>query len=259
MKNDPLRSLRVASPCPVSWEGMTGDDRVRFCEQCSLHVYNFSEMTDDEARTLVSRTEGRVCGRLYRRTDGTILTRDCPVGLRAVRRRVARAATASLAAIISLFTFAGGQTKKEKEKEKACAVVQGLTIKRAPSPAAAGVFAGQVLDPTGAVIAGATVTLTNERTKEKLSLSTTEEGAFSFNVPAAGDYTLEVTSPGFSTSKTSRLHLSAKETARADIVMQLSAGSMEMGIIVTYDSPLNNNGNGTTIFTTKEITSLPHG
>jgi hypothetical protein len=256
MKNDPLRNLRVASPCPVSWEGMTGDDRVRFCGQCRLHVYNFAEMTGDEVRALVSQTEGRVCGKLYRRADGTVLTHDCPVGLRAVRRRLARVAGASLAAIISLFTFAGGQTKTKKEK--GCTTVQGFTLKRTASQVA-GVFAGQVLDPTGAVIAGATVTLMNERTKEKLSLSTTEEGAFSFNVAAAGDYTFEVASPGFSTSKVMHLHLGANETARADTVMQLSADSMEMGIIVIDDSPLNGPGNGTTIFTTKEITSLPHG
>jgi len=52
-----------------------------------LNVYNFAEMTRDEVRDLLARTEGRVCARLYRRADGTVLTRDCPTGLRALRRR----------------------------------------------------------------------------------------------------------------------------------------------------------------------------
>ncbi|MFL6229990.1 MAG: carboxypeptidase-like regulatory domain-containing protein [Pyrinomonadaceae bacterium] len=257
MSNDPLRSLRVATPCRVSWEGMTGDARVRFCHECSLRVYNFSELRAEEARALVTRTEGRVCGRLYRPADGSVITRDCPVGLRAARRRVARVAGASLAAIISLFTFAGGQTKARKEK--ACTVVQGLTLKRAPSRATSGSFAGLVLDPNGAVIVGATLTLTNERTKEKLSLSATEEGTFSFPIPATDDYTFEVASPGFKTSRTRHLRLSANEAARAEVVMQVNADSMEMGVIVIYDPPFNGSGNGTTIFSTKEITSLPHG
>jgi hypothetical protein len=60
---------------------MTGDDRVRFCNACNLNVYNFASMTSKEVRSLI--TNGRVCGRLYRRVDGTLITRDCPVGLRA--------------------------------------------------------------------------------------------------------------------------------------------------------------------------------
>jgi hypothetical protein len=73
---------------------MTGDNRVRFCTECRLHVYNFAELTRTEAEDLLRTTEGRLCGRLYRRADGTVITKDCPVGLRAVRRRVAKIATA---------------------------------------------------------------------------------------------------------------------------------------------------------------------
>jgi len=94
-----LNQIRVASPCPVSWEQMTGDNRVRFCGECQLNVYNFAELTRTEAENLLGATEGRICGRLYRRADGTIITKDCPVGLRAVRRRMAKAATAAFAAL----------------------------------------------------------------------------------------------------------------------------------------------------------------
>jgi hypothetical protein len=59
---------------------MDGDDRVRFCRPCGRHVFNLSAMTRDEAETLVNRHEGRVCIRVYRRADGTLLTRDCPKG-----------------------------------------------------------------------------------------------------------------------------------------------------------------------------------
>ena len=81
---------RIATPCPVSWEQMTGDDRVRFCDQCELHVYNISELTRIEAETLIASTEGRICARLYRRADGSVITKDCPVGLRALRMRVSK-------------------------------------------------------------------------------------------------------------------------------------------------------------------------
>jgi hypothetical protein len=87
----PIRSLdtlRVASPCPESWATMSGDDRVRFCSRCQLNVYNLSVMSLAEAEGLILKKEGRLCVRYYRRDDGTILTRDCPVGWRAARRKV---------------------------------------------------------------------------------------------------------------------------------------------------------------------------
>jgi hypothetical protein len=92
--NDPLRTLKVASPCPASWDEMTGNDRVRFCGQCQLNVYNISGMRRVEAERLIASTEGRLCVRYYRRRDGTILTKDCPVGFARFRRRVAKVASA---------------------------------------------------------------------------------------------------------------------------------------------------------------------
>ena len=81
-----LDRVRIASPCSASWDAMPGDERARFCAQCGKHVYNLSAMTRKEAETLVRQKEGNLCGRFYRRRDGTILTDNCPVGLRAVRR-----------------------------------------------------------------------------------------------------------------------------------------------------------------------------
>src|SRR5215467_14976203 len=97
-----LDNIRVASPCPASWEKMTGDDRVRFCQECKLNVYNLSEMTRLEAEKLIANREGRLCVRFYRRADGTILTRDCPRGLQALTARVSRIAGAVVSAMMTL-------------------------------------------------------------------------------------------------------------------------------------------------------------
>jgi hypothetical protein len=66
---------------------MVGDDRVRFCEHCAKNVYNLSAMPRQEAEGLLFAKEGKVCVRLYKRADGTVLTNDCPVGVRRRRRR----------------------------------------------------------------------------------------------------------------------------------------------------------------------------
>lgn len=85
----PLDVIRVASPCTASWDDMAGNDEARFCAQCQKHVYNLSAMSRRRAEEVILRKEGRLCVRFYRRHDGTVLTEDCPVGLRAVRRRLA--------------------------------------------------------------------------------------------------------------------------------------------------------------------------
>jgi len=100
-----LTSIRVASPCPADWDGMAGDDRIRHCGQCDMNVYNLSDMTRAEAEALVTKAEGRLCIRYYQRKDGTVLTRDCPTGVR-IRRRRRRGLMAGLAASLSM--VAGG-------------------------------------------------------------------------------------------------------------------------------------------------------
>jgi hypothetical protein len=99
-----LDYVSVAAPCNIGWDNMIGNERVRFCGQCSLNVYNLSAMTRSEAERLLSQAEGRLCVRYYRRADGTILTKNCPVGLRALKRRLSRIATASISAALSFFT-----------------------------------------------------------------------------------------------------------------------------------------------------------
>lgn len=95
---DVLDSISIASPCTADWNTMTGDEHVRFCAQCRLNVYNLSAMSRDEALDLVQRTQGRLCARFFRRADGTVLTQDCPVGLRALRRKAAAALSRIVAA-----------------------------------------------------------------------------------------------------------------------------------------------------------------
>jgi hypothetical protein len=95
---------------------MIGDQRARFCGQCRLNVYNLSGMTRSEAEALIARAEGRLCVRFYRRSDGTILTENCPVGLRALKRRLSRVATATLSAIISFFAGLGLYTAMDERE-----------------------------------------------------------------------------------------------------------------------------------------------
>ena len=97
-----LDLIQIATPCPASWDEMQGDERQRFCAHCKLNVYDVSAMKRDEAEQLISKHEGRMCVRLFRRHDGTVLTRDCPVGLKALRQRLVRNVAALAGVLLAL-------------------------------------------------------------------------------------------------------------------------------------------------------------
>ncbi|MCB9853547.1 MAG: hypothetical protein H6819_10660 [Phycisphaerales bacterium] len=99
-KLDVLDDIRIAAPCPAAWDDMHGDDRVRHCDQCDKHVYNIAEMTRREAAELISGDQASLCLRVWRRQDGTVITSDCPVGLR-IRQR-ARKWVAAVAGFLGL-------------------------------------------------------------------------------------------------------------------------------------------------------------
>ncbi len=94
-----LPNIRVASPCTADWNKMTGDERIRACADCNKNVYNISEMTREEAEALILAKEGRLCVRYYQRKDGTILLKDCVIGVANQRKRrlIAAGAAAMLA------------------------------------------------------------------------------------------------------------------------------------------------------------------
>ena len=99
-----IDNMYLAKPCSAKWDDMPGDERARHCGACKLNVYNFAEMTRAEIEKLLIEKEGKVCGLLYKRPDGTVLTKDCPVGLARIRRRVALLSGALAA---SIFLAAG--------------------------------------------------------------------------------------------------------------------------------------------------------
>jgi hypothetical protein len=90
--------LQISSPCPLSWESLRGDDRVRFCSKCSLKVYNLARMSSEDVERVVLKSEGRLCGRLYVRDDQTATAKNCPDRLLRKRTRTAFVALALLLA-----------------------------------------------------------------------------------------------------------------------------------------------------------------
>ena len=254
MKEDVLDRVRIASPCSVSWESMNGNEQARFCSQCKLHVYDISKLTRGEAVALLAKTDGRICARLYRRADGTLLTRDCPVGLRALRRRVARFAGAGLAIVLSLFSTVAAQ--KRSPDKNSCKDIPAFKIERKELPGQRGIVRGKVLDPNGAVVAGAKLSLVSEVTKVKLAAVSTDFGEFVIPEVGIGEYTLEIEAQGFKAFRLTNLVVGKGEELRVAVTLQVLESTM--GIV---DLPISEpimSPPGTMILSGDMIRRLPH-
>src|SRR5438552_7184610 len=74
-----------------------------------------------------------------------------------------------------------------------------------------GTISGVVLDPNGAVVPGAEVTLVNDQTNDKRNQPTNDAGRFSFASLQPGVYTLRIEHQGFETLLRTKIVLSANE------------------------------------------------
>jgi hypothetical protein len=211
----PLPEFRIASPCTADWDKMIGDNRVRHCAECHLDVYNFSAMPTAEVEHLLANRSGRLCARFYRRADGTVLTQNCPVGFRGVVRRVSRVAGAAFSVVLSLGVAAA---------QKPGAKHTPLQIQ----PAAADLTV-IVLDPTGAVIANAKVTLQQISGALEMHGVTDSNGAFRSSALTAGTYKATIRALGF---KDAEKLVTLREGDNSQSAVQLEVVDTLMGVIV---------------------------
>jgi hypothetical protein len=105
------------------------------------------------------------------------------------------------------------------------ALAQGVT----------GELAGAVLDPAGAMVPGATVTMTNAGNNWSRTLITGDDGRFTFVDVLAGQYDLKVALAGFKTVQQHGIPITA--TARIEVQpIVLQVGGVEDTIVVNGDA-----------------------
>src|SRR5262245_59491988 len=82
-------------------------------------------------------------------------------------------------------------------------------------------LSGVIHDPTGAVIPGVSVTMTNPATKFARSVVSNEAGVYSFVSLQPGRYNIRVELPGFRTITQSDVELQIQQSARLDFTLQV--------------------------------------
>src|SRR6202521_2612341 len=90
--------------------------------------------------------------------------------------------------------------------------------------AGTGELAGEVTDPTGALVVGAQVTLSNSATGEQRTALTSSAGSYRFvALPVVGSYTLEIAAKSFKGYKISDVVISVGVVTRHDAKLELGA------------------------------------
>ncbi len=245
--------MRVASPCSVGWETMTGDERVRRCNSCELNIYNIAEMTKPEVENLVKTHEGRLCVRLFKRADGTVLTKDCPVGLRATYKRTAKFAGAALSAVFALVSVGFGQTKNKDSEHK-----PNVEIVRTENENQESILSGYITDPNGALIPNAKIKLYKKGKKKPQETTSDSDGNYIFSFLSKGVYRLEIEFQGFKKFKNENLTIGNDEKVRLNIVLEVSEESVVVGIFTSEPLIDMSSSEVKTVITREMMDRIPH-
>ena len=144
-----------------------------------------------------------------------LLNKSPRISPRLAKASLAFALVVLAASFLGAAAFSLGVTQKEQS---------GRVAEGAPAgdqPEKTGSISGTVYDPSGAVIPGADVTLTNMETQGTIVGQTREDGAFEFPALPAGRYQLEITNPGFARAKSAELELNRSSNLHQNMTLRL--------------------------------------
>lgn len=130
-----------------------------------------------------------------------------------------------------------------------CGLALGQTV--------TGSITGQVSDPSGALVTGATVTAENTATGVRISAKTNSSGVYTIRFLPIGTYTVTVVASGFATEKLGPFALEIDQTVKANAEMKIGAETTVTvqenfhPILDTSDATLGNT------LSTNEIQNIP--
>src|SRR5205085_6645369 len=99
-----------------------------------------------------------------------------------------------------------------------------------------GSLEGSVVDSSGAAVANAKVTVTNQANGASSSTTTTQEGLFIFPIVSVGTYDLRVESSGF--GAVTRKDIPVTVGAKVNLPIRLAVSAKEESVTVTAEVPV---------------------
>ena len=122
-----------------------------------------------------------------------------------------------------------------KSKFRSCTYILLLTFfitvfASVAGASATGTVAGKVVDPLGAVVPKAHVTLLQDGKVVSVT-ETDQEGNFAFSPVDVGQYLVRVEAPGFAPQESQPVHLAPARTVSIEVILQV--GTLRQQIVVT--------------------------
>ncbi len=139
----------------------------------------------------------------------------------------------------------------------AIAVVALASLSVLGQATSTGSLAGTVTDPKGAVIAGATVTLINNDTKQQFDAQSNGEGTFTIPSLGSGMYTATVAAQGFKTSKVTEIKIDVGKPSSIAVALEVGSATETVTIVGGGELLQTQTATVGTTLTGRQITDIP--
>ena len=137
------------------------------------------------------------------------------------------------------------------------AIIVGLSLGTAYSQLSSASVTGVVRDPSGSVVAGVKLTLTNLDTTVRHTAESNSAGNYVFLSIPPGNYSLEATAPGFQTMQVPRISLAVNQTATIDVSLQVGAVQQTLTVEASGELLQQSTAELGAVVSAKQVLDLP--
>lgn len=219
--DDFAKRFEITSPCTENWDAMIGNEQIRFCSHCQRSVHDLSTLNRKQIRRLILKSKGRLCVR-YSSVNPRPTFAPGRV-LYKIGRRTSILATSAFSASLSISSaMAANAVSTQDVRASLNNVVAASYLNLTYLSSGSAAMYGVIFDPNGAVITGATITLTNVESREITRAYTDGSGQYSFPSLQPGTYNLNVEATGFAPSSVPSIPLRANDNNRLDQTLSIA-------------------------------------
>jgi hypothetical protein len=120
-----------------------------------------------------------------------------------------------------------------------------------------GALAGTITDPSGGVIAGAKVTVTNLATGLARSVTTDSKGAYQASLLPPGNYSVHFEAQGFTSTDVPSVAVNVTETTELNRTLEVGTSTQQVTVEANTETIQTENATNGTVVGSQEINNLP--
>lgn len=132
-----------------------------------------------------------------------------------------------------------------------------ILVPAAISQTSQGTLAGVARDATGAVVAHATISITNQSTGEKRTVTSGADGNYRIEAIAPGQYTLVTSAPGFGTAQAKDLSVAPSVVTSYNVTLQVGSENTEVTVEANQATVNTTDGTLSGVVGSVELGKLP--